>query len=272
MLKTVSSSCKPQPQLLSQGDHSWWDLPTRTRSGAVLCPPSSWFLPSTAQSGFVCLLLQAMNPFQGRNASVCSSLYPQSLAKLLKMNARLPFLGQSKECGCEMRFRLSMTIYGAGGLGCKRHVLGRPLWLTLSEWPAQSCTRALRRGTKSAQGPARTPVAPSGNYPRGQRTAECSHSLTPEASPCKTALQTYTSSSAQKTHPWVPPGHTRPVILISISPLQEKVHPVQTVLCIGTREGQEGLKNKSYFMGWEACIQAPALILLLCVTLHLPVS
>ena len=31
-------------------------------------------------------------------------------------------------------------------------------------------------------------------------------------------------------------------------------------------------KKKSYFMCWEACIQAPALLLLLCVTLHLPVS
>ena len=88
----------------------------------------------------------------------------------------------------------------------------------------------------------------------------------------RTQLSLSTPPVVQKTHPWVPPSHIRPVILISISPLQEKVHPVQTVLCIGTREGQEGLKNKSYFMGWEACIQAPALILLLCVTLHLPVS
>ena len=132
--------------------------------------------------------------------------------------------------------------------------------------------QTLRRGTKSAQRPPRTPVAPSGSYPRGQGTAECSHSLTSEGSPRKAALPTYTSSSAGKTHPWVPPGHTRPVILISISPLQEKFHPVQTVLCIRTREGQEGLKKKSHFMGWEACIQAPALLLLLCVTLRLPVS
>lgn len=109
--------------------------------------------------------------------------------------------------------------------------------------------QTLRRGTKSAQRPPRTPVAPSGSYPRGQGTAECSHSLTSEGSPRKAALPTYTSSSAGKTHPWVPPGHTRPVILISISPLQEKFHPVQTVLCIRTREGQEGLKKKIPFHG-----------------------
>ena len=168
--------------------------PRPDQSGAGLCPPSSRFLNSTAQSGFVCLLLQAMSPLQGRNASVSSPLYPQSMANFLKMNARLPFLGQSKGCGCEMRFRLSMTTYRAGGLGGKTHVLGRPLWLALSEWSAQSCTPALRRGTKSARGSPRTPVAPSGNYPRGQGTAECSHSLTSEASPCKAALPTYISS------------------------------------------------------------------------------
>lgn len=141
--------------------------PHPNQSGAVLCPPSSRFLNSTAQSGFVCLLLQATSPLQGRNASISSPLYPQSMANFLKMNARLPFLGQSKGCGCEMRFRFSMTTYRAGGLGGKTHVLGRPLWLTLNEWSAQSCTRALRRGTKSARGSPRTPVAPSGNYRRG---------------------------------------------------------------------------------------------------------
>ena len=133
--------------------------------------------------------------------------------------------------------------------------------------------QTLRRGTKSAQRPPRTPVAPSGSYPRGQGTAECSHSLTSEGSPRKAALPTYTSSSAGKTHPWVPPGHTRPVILISISPLQEKFHPVQTVLCIRTREGQEGLKKKNpiswvgrpafkrqhsyYFSAWLYACQFP---------------
>ena len=228
--------------------------PHPNQSGAVLCPPSSRFLNSTAQSGFVCLLLQATSPLQGRNASISSPLYPQSMANFLKMNARLPFLGQSKGCGCEMRFRFSMTTYRAGGLGGKTHVLGRPLWLTLNEWSAQSCTRALRRGTKSARGSPRTPVAPSGNYRRGQGTAECSHSLTSEASPCKAALPTYISSSAQKTYPCVPPSHTRPVILISISPLQEKVHPVETVLCIRTREGQEGLKKKNPI----SCVGRPA--------------
>ena len=68
----------------------WWALVRPTRSWAVLRPPAS-FLPSTGTEWVGLPSALGHRPPQGRNTSVCSPLYPRSLAKFLKINA--PFSG-----------------------------------------------------------------------------------------------------------------------------------------------------------------------------------